>query len=170
MARSWSRPATVERLAGLAEVAPPLSVELKGLDAPVAPYELRGLGGRFAQGLPDADEDGVEVALPLVGAIVEGKRIHAEAFAGAVRRLGRRALEAAVDAELAALTNVRLRLTHPDPTRESSDIYGKVTGVSLGRGAGSPGSLSPRSTPRTAPSSRGSSRAPHPGRRAPCPT
>jgi class 3 adenylate cyclase len=121
--------ATVERLAGLAEVAPPVSVELKGLDAPVALYELRGLGGRFAQRLPEADEDGVEVELPLVGAIVEGKRIHAEAFAGTVRRLGRRALEAAVDAELAALTNVRLRLTYPDPTRESGDVYGKVTGA-----------------------------------------
>ena len=34
-----------------------------------------------------------------------------------------------MDAELAALTNLRLRLIYPDPTRESGDIYGKVTGA-----------------------------------------
>jgi hypothetical protein len=111
-------------------VAPPIEVELKGLDAPVALYELRGLGGRFAQRLPEAGgDDGVEVELPLAGAVIQGKRVHAGAFAGTVRRLGRRSLEAAVDVELAALTNVRLRLTYPDPPRESGDVYGKVTGA-----------------------------------------
>jgi len=122
--------ATVEHLGGLAETEPPISVELKGLAAPVAVYELRGLAGRFAQRLPEPPADpGVEVDLPLVGAIIDGKRVHAGAFAGAVRRLGRRSLEAAVGAELAALTNVRLRLTYPDPVRESGDVYGKVTGA-----------------------------------------
>src|SRR2546429_1247866 len=38
---------TVRYLGPLAEVAPPVHVELKGLDAPVALYELRGLGGRW---------------------------------------------------------------------------------------------------------------------------
>jgi len=122
--------ATAERLTDLAEVAPPIMVELKGLTAPIALYELRGLRGRFAQRLPEADGDaGVVVDLPVVGAIIEDKRVHADAFTGAVRRLGRRALEAAVSVELAALTNVRLRLTYPDPARESGDVYGKVTGM-----------------------------------------
>jgi len=48
-----------------------------------------------------------------------------------VRRLGRRRLEAALDTELAALTNVRLRVTWPDG-RPSSDVYGKVTGFGDG--------------------------------------
>jgi class 3 adenylate cyclase len=122
--------ATAERLGDLAEVAPPISVELKGLTAPITLVELRGLGGRFAQRLGEADGDvGVEVDLRLVGAVVEDKRVHADAFRGTVRRLGRRSLEVAVDAELAALTNVRVRLTYPDPARESGDVYGKVTGV-----------------------------------------
>src|SRR5207245_8811775 len=38
---------TVRYLGPLAEVAPPVHVELKGLDAPVALYELPGLGGRW---------------------------------------------------------------------------------------------------------------------------
>jgi class 3 adenylate cyclase len=119
--------ATAERLTDLAEVAPPISVELKGLTAPVALYELRGLSGRFAQRLPEADGDaGVEVDLPLVGAVIEDKRVHADAFTGSVRRLGRRSLEAAVSADLANLANVRLKLTFPDSARESGDVYGKV--------------------------------------------
>ncbi len=122
--------ATVERLGGLAEVAPPISVELKGLTAPVALYELRGLGGRFAQSLPEAGGDtAIEVHLPVVGAIIEDKRVHADAFTGAIRRLGLRSLEATVSTGLAALTNVRLKLTYPDLARESGDVYGKVTGT-----------------------------------------
>jgi len=128
--------ATAERLTDLAEVAPPISVELKGLTAPVALYELRGLSGRFAQRLPEVDGDAeVEVNLPVVGAIIEDKRVHADAFTGAVRRLGRRALEMTVSTDLAALTNVRLKLTYPDPARESADVYGKVTGTITRDGA-----------------------------------
>jgi class 3 adenylate cyclase len=122
--------ATAARLHDLAEMAPPISVELKGLAAPIPLYELRGLRGRFAQRLNDAGGDAdVEIALPVTGAIIEDKRVHADAFAGTVRRLGGRVLEAVVNVELAVLTNVRLRLTYPDPARESGDVYGKVTGT-----------------------------------------
>ncbi|HEV8616571.1 MAG TPA: adenylate/guanylate cyclase domain-containing protein [Methylomirabilota bacterium] len=122
--------ATVDRLGALAEVAPPITADLKGLDAPVALYELRGIGGRFAQRLADA-ADGrdvqVTVALPLTGAVFDGKRAGA-AFAGTVQRLGRRTMDAALDVELPELTNVRLRLTFPGGAGESADVYAKVTG------------------------------------------
>jgi class 3 adenylate cyclase len=122
--------ATAARLHDLAEMAPPISVELKGLAAPIPLYELRGLRGRFAQRLNDAGGDAdVEIALLVTGAIIEDKRVHADAFAGTVRRLGGRVIEAVVNVELAVLTNVRLRLTYPDPARESGDVYGKVTGT-----------------------------------------
>jgi adenylate cyclase len=120
--------ATAERLTDLAELTPPVSVELKGLAAPVDLYELRGLRGRFAQRLPEADGDAeVAVELPLAGAVIEDKRVHADGFTGTVHRLGRRSLEARLSVELAALTNVRVRLIYPDPARESADVYGKVT-------------------------------------------
>ena len=61
--------------------------------------------------------------------------MHADAFTGTVRRLGRRSLEVAVSTDLAALTNVRMRLTFPDLGRESGDVYGKVTGMVTGDGA-----------------------------------
>jgi class 3 adenylate cyclase len=127
--------ATVERLQDLAELAPPVSVELKGLAAPIALYELRGLAGRFAQRRPEpAGAEGVEVALPVSGSVVEDKRVRAEIFHGTARRLGPRALEAELDASLALLTNVRLRLIYPAPAGQSGDVYGKVTGT-VTRGA-----------------------------------
>jgi adenylate cyclase len=116
--------ATRERLAALAETAPPITAELKGLDAPVALHELRALGGRWAQRLDATVDATVTVAVPLTGVIFEGKHVEGE-FTGSVRRLGRRRLEAALDAPLAPLTNVRVRLTWPDG-RRSGDLYGKV--------------------------------------------
>jgi class 3 adenylate cyclase len=122
--------ATAERLADLAEVAPPVSVELKGLTAPIALYELRGLAGRFARRRPPvAADDGVEVTLAIVGAVIEDKRVGAAVFTGTVRHLSLHALEAELDTELAALANVRVRLTYPAPGGDSGDVYGKVTGV-----------------------------------------
>jgi len=122
--------ATLEALGGLAETASPIHVELKGLEAPVALHELRALGGRWAQRLAAADEAVADVALALTGAIFEGKHVEGQ-FTGTVRRLGRRRLDATLDATLAPLTNVRLRLTWPDG-RGSADVYGKVTAVADG--------------------------------------
>ena len=119
---------TVRYLGALADVAPPIHAELKGLDAPVALYELRGLGGRWAQRRDAAPDAGVAVTLPLVGWIVEGKQVRPDAFTGEVRRLGRRHLDVANVVMLPPLTNVRVRLTWTGSGRASGDLYGKVTG------------------------------------------
>ena len=125
---------TVRYLGPLAAVAPPIHAELKGLDAPVALYELRGLtAGRWAQRRPEIADAGVAVALPLVGWVVEGKHVSAEAFTGEVRRLGRHYVDVALsDGTLPVLTNVRLRLTWTDSGGASGDLYGKITGESAG--------------------------------------
>jgi class 3 adenylate cyclase len=125
--------ATAAQLEGLAETAPPMRVELKGVEAPVVLHELRGLGGRWAQRLDPVDDTAAAVRLPLTGSIFEGKHVEG-AFAGTVRRLGRRRLEASLDAELTPLTNVRLRVTWPTGG-PSGDLYGKVTGTTEADGA-----------------------------------
>ena len=121
---------TLEQLGGLAETAPPIHAELKGLELPVALHELRAIAGRWAQRLDDAVETAVAVTLPLSGAIFEGKHVEG-GFTGTVLRLSRRQLEATLSIELATLTNVRLRLTWPDG-RPSADVYGKVIGAGEG--------------------------------------
>jgi class 3 adenylate cyclase len=124
---------TVRYLGSLADVASPLRVELKGLDAPVALYELRGLGGRWAQRRESVAQAGRDVSLPLVGWIVDGKQVRTESFTGRVRHVAGRRLEADVETTLPPLTNVRLRLTWPDRGRVSGDLWGKVTTASGGR-------------------------------------
>ena len=119
---------TLERIRDLAEVADPLRAELKGIEEPVALYELRGLRGRFAQRLADAEDLLVDVRLPLRGWVMEDKRVAGE-FAGTAQRLSARSIDTRLDAEVAMLTNVKLRLRDPRSDQESGDVYGKVVGV-----------------------------------------
>ena len=121
--------ATWEHVANLAEVAPPVPVDVKGLSEPLMLYELRGLEGRFAQRLPEASVDadpGVEVALPVVCAVIDGKVVRKETVSGVVVRLGLRQIDARLAAALPSLTNVRFRLTYPGLGHDSGDLYGKV--------------------------------------------
>ena len=119
---------TLERIGDLAEVAEPVRAELKGIAEPVALYELRGLRGRFAQRLADAEDLLVDVTLSLRGWVMQDKRVASE-FAGTAQRLSARSIDTRLDAEVAMLTNVKLRLRDPQTEQESGDIYGKVIGV-----------------------------------------
>jgi hypothetical protein len=74
-----------------------------------------------------------DVSLPLVGWVVDGKRVRSESFAGRVRRVSGRQIEADVETPLAPLTNVRLRVTWPELGRVSGDLWGKVTTETGGR-------------------------------------
>jgi class 3 adenylate cyclase len=121
---------THEAIAAIAEVAPPFAIEVKGLTEPLVLYELRGIAGRFAQRLGDDPDGGteVDVALPLVCWVIDGKVVRPDAITGTVERLGRRELEVRLSAALPSLTNVRCRLTYPALGHASSDLYGKVVG------------------------------------------
>jgi adenylate cyclase len=119
---------TLERIRDLAEVADPVRAELKGIEQPVALYELRGLRGRYAQRLADAEDLLVDVTLPLRGWVMEDKRVAGE-FSGTVHRLSARSLDARLEVEVPVLTNVKLRLRHSRSDQESGDVYGKVVGV-----------------------------------------
>lgn len=119
---------TLERIRDVAEVADPVRAELKGIEEPVALYELRGLRGRFAQRLADAEDLLIDVTLPLRGWVMEDKRVAGE-FAGTVQRLSARSIDARLEIEVATLTNLKLRLRDPGSGQESGDLYGKVVGV-----------------------------------------
>ncbi len=124
--------ATYEHIRDLVEVGTPVPVELKGLAEPLLLYELRAIGGRFARRLPETATEGdpqVDVALPLVCRVIEGKVVGEERVAGTVRRLGTRRLDVRLDAPLAPLTNVRLRLNYPGLGYDSGDLYGKIVGA-----------------------------------------
>jgi adenylate cyclase len=125
-------PYTYQRIHEIAEVGPPLPVEVKGIREPLLLYELRALGGRYSRRLPemagDTDHD-VPASLPMRCWVIEGKTIRPEAVTGEVVRLGLRRLDARLDSSLAPMTNVRLRLHYPTIAQESADLYGKVLTV-----------------------------------------
>jgi hypothetical protein len=96
---------------------------------PLFLYELRAIGGRFAQRLAEVSTDAdpqAEVTLPLVCHVIDGNVVRAESVAGSVVRLGPRHLDARIDTALAPLTNVKLRLNYPGLGFDSADLYGKV--------------------------------------------
>jgi adenylate cyclase len=121
--------ATWELIRALAEVAPPVALAAKGLSEPLALYELRAIGGRWAQARvadgADAEPE-VTVSLPLTCWVIDGKIVRPEGIAGVVRALRPRQLVARLDTPLPPLTNVKLRLVEPRTGRPSGDVYGKV--------------------------------------------
>lgn len=122
-------PATYERLRDLADVAPPVPVEVKGIAEPLPLYELRGLSGQYAQRLPEPDmalDAQIDADIPCTCWIIDGKVISPEAITGTIQRLGTRQFGMRCATPLRPLTNVRLRLTYPGLDHPSGDLYGKV--------------------------------------------
>ncbi|HWT80910.1 MAG TPA: adenylate/guanylate cyclase domain-containing protein, partial [Candidatus Methylomirabilis sp.] len=122
-------PYTYQRIQTIAEVGPPLPVEVKGIREPLLLYELRGLGGNHPARLPEEGSDAgsdVPASLPLRCWVIEGKTVRPEVITGEVIRMGPRRLDARLDTTLQPMTNVRLRLRYPTLAQESADLYGKV--------------------------------------------
>jgi len=124
-------PHTYARVRDLVEVGEPFPVEVKGVAEPLLLYELRAIGGRFAQRLTArlSDDEHVPVALPFVCRVFEGKVLGKAETSGTVVRLGRRHVDVRLDSTLRALSNLRFRLTYPRLGYDSGDLYGKVIGI-----------------------------------------
>ena len=122
--------ATLDVIRELADVGESFAVEVKGISEPLVLHELRGLRGRFAGRLPETagNDAPVDVTLPLVCQLVEGKVVQPDEIRGVVVRLGRRELRARVERPLPPLTSLRVRLSYPGLGYDSGDLYGKVVG------------------------------------------
>jgi class 3 adenylate cyclase len=130
-------PATHERIQEVAEVGPPIPVEVKGVGEPVVLRELFAIGGRWSQRRAETGTEhdpAVAVALPAQVRVIDGKVVSQDIVPGVVVRLGPRQLELRSERLLPPLTNVRMRVSYPGLGYDSGDLYGKVTGE--GRRAG----------------------------------
>jgi adenylate cyclase len=124
-------PHTYARVRDRVEVGEPFPVEAKGIAEPLLLYELRAIGGRFAQRLPEMaiDNEQVPVALPFVCRVFQGKVLGKDETSGTVVRLGRRRVDVRLDGTLPRLANLRFRLNYPGLGYDSGDLYGKVIGT-----------------------------------------
>ena len=129
-------PSTYACVRDLVEVGEPLSVEVKGVAEPLLLYELRAIGGRFAQRLSEmpTNDEQVPVALPFVCRVFEGKVLGTDKTSGTVVRLGRRHVDVRLDGTLPMLTNLRFRLNYPGLGYDSGDLYGKVIAIEQHQG------------------------------------
>ena len=131
--------ATWACVADVAEAEPPIEVAVKGLAEPLVLRALRALHGRWPGALPASDDDGeagsgVEVDLPGVCWVIEGKTVSQESRPLRVVRVGRQRFDLTLSAPLAPLANVRLRVRYPGADAESRDLYAKVVSVEAGDG------------------------------------
>jgi class 3 adenylate cyclase len=129
--------ATWACIAGVAEAEPPIAVAVKGLTEPLVLRALRALHGRWPGALPagdDEDGSGIDVDLPGVCWVIEGKTVSQESRPVRVVRVSRRRFDLTLSAALAPLANVRLRVRYPGADAESHDLYAKVVGVEAGHG------------------------------------
>src|SRR5437867_2906013 len=120
---------TYERIRDLAEVTGPVELQMKGVAGAVAVYELRGIGGRFAQRLSASDEEDrqADIAIPVECSVLDGKVVSDVRIGGVTCRLGLTGLEATfAGAALAPLQNVRLKLSDPESGEASGELYGQV--------------------------------------------
>ena len=130
--------ATWACIADVAEADPPIEVAVKGFAEPLVLHDLRVLHGRWPGVLPAADDGeagaGVDVDLPGVCWVIEGKTVSPESRPVRVVRVSRRRFDLTLSAALAPRANVRLRVRYPGGDAESRDLYAKVVGVEAGDG------------------------------------
>jgi adenylate cyclase len=103
-------------------------VEPKGVHAPLAVYEVLGLGGTHGLTLPRAEEplQLLREELPCEYFVMEEKIVGRTVFRGSITHLSRSGAELRPETPLALLANLKLRLID-----NSGEIYAKV----VGRGA-----------------------------------
>ncbi len=131
--------ATWACIADVAEADPPMEVAVKGLTEPLVLRGLRALHGRWPGALPAGDDEGqagssIDVDLPGVCWVIEGKTVSQESLPVRVVRISRRRLDLTLPTALARLANVRLRVRYPGSDAESRDLYAKVVSVEAGDG------------------------------------
>jgi adenylate cyclase len=100
-----------------------LAIDAKGTREPIVVYDLRGVG---AQHLPDAAEEAVALAEPILALchVVEGKRVEAEAFGARVVELSPHGASLLSPRRLRPLSNLKLEL-RPEG-RQPVELYAKV--------------------------------------------
>ena len=131
--------ATWACIADVAEADPPMEVAVKGLTEPLVLHGLRALHGRWPGALPAGDDEGqagssIDVDLPGVCWVIEGKTVSQESLPVRVVRISRRRLDLTLPTALTRLANVRLRVRYPGSDAESRDLYAKVVSVEAGDG------------------------------------
>jgi adenylate cyclase len=121
-------PTTHDRVESDLKIIGTKEVKFKGLDEPVALYDVAGIGQPYQVFLPEKKAVALtrlNPPLPIECFLVEGKTVSDTAIAGRITHLAENSAEVFLDKKQSAYTNLRIVLASPE-TRGLSELYAKV--------------------------------------------
>jgi len=121
-------PTTYDRVASDLTIIGTKEVKFKGLDEPVALYDVAGIGQPYQVFLPEKKAVALtrlNPPLPIECFLVDGKTVSDTAIAGRITHLAENSAEVFLDQKQSAYTNLRIVLASPE-TRGLSELYAKV--------------------------------------------
>lgn len=100
----------------------------KGAEAPVAIYDVGGIGGSYNLALAEKEPAMVSLArlIPVKYKLIGGKHISQEMGLGRILRLSKRSCEIELKQDVSPLTNITMKLDDVDEELGAKDFYGKV--------------------------------------------
>ncbi len=121
-------PTTYKETASLVTSRQQLTVEPKGMSAPITIYEVSGIGGTHQLFLPDNTEvlTPLDEAIPVRYIVLEGKFVGDIVSTGRLVKLSTRAAELHTDYPIDVLSNLKLQLLHDNGDVVSSELFAKV--------------------------------------------
>jgi adenylate cyclase len=125
---------TRQEVAPILKIGKQMEVKAKGIEQPVALFEVLGIGGSHKLLLPNTAEDLVPLVagIPLRYEIVEASHLNGEVYKGTFMKLSRKEAEAHLDHPVPNLTNIKMHLVDKNNQKIPGSLYGKVVGLTVG--------------------------------------
>jgi len=126
---------TLKDAGPILKVGEQMEIQVKGIEKPVALYDLKGIGGEYNLFLPEG-EDALFLltqGIPLRYTLLEGKQVGGTVFEGSLAKLSVRegslkGGEVRSENPAPPLSNIKIQLTGLQGEEIPGDLYGKVIG------------------------------------------
>ena len=121
-------PVTYQETAALLTVTHQMTVEPKGVSAPITLYEVSGIGGAHQLSLPTPPETllPLPTALNVRYTVLEGKFAGSTVYTGRVVKLAPKTAELHVDQPVVAFSNLKMHLLRPNGEMVPGELFAKV--------------------------------------------
>jgi adenylate cyclase len=108
-----------------------MEIMAKGIDYPINIYEVLGIGGKHKLLLPDIVETLTPLAdeIPLRYEVLESNQVKGKMSEGSLIKVSRKAAEVRLEATVANLSNLKMRLIGSKGQEVPGTLYAKVLGA-----------------------------------------
>ncbi len=127
---------TYEKISVKLKVRETFQVQFKGIDHPVALYDVTGIEGKYSVFLPEVQTKALKhLKRPLMVSCfpLEGKEVSEKSIQGQITRLDVSEAEVLLQGEIQVRSNLKL-IIHTDTAQHLSEIYAKVVMVESSEG------------------------------------